>query len=187
MSAIVYMLKCSDNSFYVGVATGNDLTKRFKEHRVGSLRRLYVFTPSGRCSLGRSNLTASRMRLPLNSSSKDGVERKRSRSSTEIGRLSSSPQSVVAGSRLRLRRRRLRHQEQKSSTLRQHRCFEARPSAERLSMTKKAAWIFFVRRHPEAAAQRPSKDRRGEKSSHQVDNRQQRRCFEARPSPSASA
>jgi putative endonuclease len=38
MGAFVYMLRCSDNSFYVGSATGDDLTKRFAEHQCGAYR-----------------------------------------------------------------------------------------------------------------------------------------------------
>jgi putative endonuclease len=32
MGAYVYMLRCSDGSYYVGSATGNDLTRRMQEH-----------------------------------------------------------------------------------------------------------------------------------------------------------
>ena len=35
VGAFVYILKCSDNSFYVGSATGDDLSKRVAEHQVG--------------------------------------------------------------------------------------------------------------------------------------------------------
>jgi putative endonuclease len=36
MGAFVYMLKCADDSFYVGSATGEDLTKRIAEHESGA-------------------------------------------------------------------------------------------------------------------------------------------------------
>src|SRR5690242_174614 len=36
MGAFVYMLGCSDGSFYVGCATGEDLTKRIAEHETGA-------------------------------------------------------------------------------------------------------------------------------------------------------
>jgi putative endonuclease len=36
MRAFVYMLKCRDGSYYVGSATGEDLTKRIAEHRSGA-------------------------------------------------------------------------------------------------------------------------------------------------------
>ena len=36
MSAFVYMLRCADGSFYVGSATGDDLTKRIAEHQTGA-------------------------------------------------------------------------------------------------------------------------------------------------------
>ncbi|HEY8440624.1 MAG TPA: GIY-YIG nuclease family protein [Xanthobacteraceae bacterium] len=45
MGAFVYMLKCADGSYYIGCATGEDLTKRIAEHQAGvypgytSLRR----------------------------------------------------------------------------------------------------------------------------------------------------
>jgi putative endonuclease len=35
MGAFVYMLRCADKSFYVGSATGDDLSKRVTEHRSG--------------------------------------------------------------------------------------------------------------------------------------------------------
>jgi putative endonuclease len=34
--AFVYLLRCSDNSFYVGSATGDDLEKRIAEHNAGT-------------------------------------------------------------------------------------------------------------------------------------------------------
>jgi putative endonuclease len=36
MGAFVYMLRCADQSFYVGSATGDDLTKRIAEHQFGA-------------------------------------------------------------------------------------------------------------------------------------------------------
>src|SRR5690348_13986202 len=36
MGAFVYMLRCSDRSYYVGCATGDDLTKRIAEHQTGA-------------------------------------------------------------------------------------------------------------------------------------------------------
>ncbi len=35
MGAYVYMLRCYDGSFYIGSATGNDLSKRIAEHNSG--------------------------------------------------------------------------------------------------------------------------------------------------------
>ena len=35
MGAFVYMLRCADHSYYVGSATGDDLTKRIAEHNAG--------------------------------------------------------------------------------------------------------------------------------------------------------
>jgi putative endonuclease len=43
MGAYVYMLRCADGSYYVGSATGNDLTKRIAEHEAGAYRG-YTFT-----------------------------------------------------------------------------------------------------------------------------------------------
>jgi len=37
MGAFVYMLRCADDSFYVGSATGDDLTKRIAEHDSGAI------------------------------------------------------------------------------------------------------------------------------------------------------
>jgi len=36
MGAFVYMLRCCDGSYYVGSATGNDLTRRIAEHQAGA-------------------------------------------------------------------------------------------------------------------------------------------------------
>ncbi|MEJ2624593.1 MAG: GIY-YIG nuclease family protein [Pseudolabrys sp.] len=35
MGAFVYMLRCADGSYYVGTATGGDVTKRIAEHQSG--------------------------------------------------------------------------------------------------------------------------------------------------------
>ena len=43
MSAFVYMLRCADGSYYVGSATGNDLSKRIEEHKTGA-REGYTFS-----------------------------------------------------------------------------------------------------------------------------------------------
>jgi|SRR5690242_14115581 putative endonuclease len=34
--AFVYILRCADNSYYVGSATGDDLSKRVAEHQAGA-------------------------------------------------------------------------------------------------------------------------------------------------------
>jgi putative endonuclease len=36
MGAHVYMLRCADGSFYVGSATGEDLTMRIAQHQAGT-------------------------------------------------------------------------------------------------------------------------------------------------------
>jgi len=38
MGAFVYMLKCSDQSFYVGSATGEDLATRIAQHQSGAFQ-----------------------------------------------------------------------------------------------------------------------------------------------------
>jgi putative endonuclease len=43
MGAFIYMLRCSDRSLYVGIASGDDLTKRIAEHNAGAYRG-YTFT-----------------------------------------------------------------------------------------------------------------------------------------------
>jgi len=43
MGAFVYMLHCSDGSFYVGSATGDDLDGRIAEHQTGAFPG-YTFT-----------------------------------------------------------------------------------------------------------------------------------------------
>ena len=35
MGAFVYMLRCADGSYYIGNATGDDLTRRIAEHQTG--------------------------------------------------------------------------------------------------------------------------------------------------------
>ena len=36
MGAFVYMLRCNDGSYYVGSATGDDLTTRIAQHQAGT-------------------------------------------------------------------------------------------------------------------------------------------------------
>jgi putative endonuclease len=36
MSAFVYMLRCADDSFYIGSATGHDLSSRIAQHNAGT-------------------------------------------------------------------------------------------------------------------------------------------------------
>jgi len=43
MGIFVYMLRCSDGSFYVGSATGDDLSPRIVQHNAGYYRG-YTFT-----------------------------------------------------------------------------------------------------------------------------------------------
>jgi putative endonuclease len=43
MGAFVYMLRCADRSFYIGIATGEDLTRRIAQHQQGTYRG-YTFT-----------------------------------------------------------------------------------------------------------------------------------------------
>lgn len=38
MGVFVYMLRCADGSYYVGSATGNDLTPRIDQHNAGSYK-----------------------------------------------------------------------------------------------------------------------------------------------------
>ena len=44
MGAFVYMLRCADASYYVGVATGEDLTKRVTEHQIGAYPGSYTYS-----------------------------------------------------------------------------------------------------------------------------------------------
>ena len=43
MGAYVYMLRCADASYYVGSATGDDLSRRIMEHQTGA-RPGYTFS-----------------------------------------------------------------------------------------------------------------------------------------------
>ncbi|HYH71047.1 MAG TPA: GIY-YIG nuclease family protein [Methyloceanibacter sp.] len=38
MGCFVYMLRCADGSFYIGSATGDDLSRRIAEHNTGAYR-----------------------------------------------------------------------------------------------------------------------------------------------------
>jgi putative endonuclease len=38
MGAFAYMLKCADGSYYLGCATGEELTRRIAEHEAGTYR-----------------------------------------------------------------------------------------------------------------------------------------------------
>jgi putative endonuclease len=44
MGAFVYMLRCADASYYIGVATGDDLTKRVTEYQVGAYPGSYTYS-----------------------------------------------------------------------------------------------------------------------------------------------
>jgi putative endonuclease len=44
MSAFVYMLRCRDGSYYVGSATGNDLTVRIAGHQSGAFAASYTYS-----------------------------------------------------------------------------------------------------------------------------------------------
>src|SRR5262249_16658074 len=44
VGAFVYMLLCADESFYVGSATGDDLTTRVAQHQTGAHPGSYTFT-----------------------------------------------------------------------------------------------------------------------------------------------
>jgi putative endonuclease len=43
MGAFVYMLQCANGSYYVGSATGDDLSKRVAEHQLGTYQG-YTYT-----------------------------------------------------------------------------------------------------------------------------------------------
>jgi putative endonuclease len=43
MGAYVYMLRCADNSYYIGCATGDDLAKRVDQHNAGA-HKGYTFS-----------------------------------------------------------------------------------------------------------------------------------------------
>src|SRR5262245_11896544 len=43
MGAYVYMLRCADGSYYVGAATGDDLSPRIAEHNAGKFEG-YTFS-----------------------------------------------------------------------------------------------------------------------------------------------
>jgi putative endonuclease len=43
MGIYVYMLRCSDGSYYVGSATGDDLANRITQHNLGSFKG-YTFS-----------------------------------------------------------------------------------------------------------------------------------------------
>ena len=86
MGAYVYMLRCADNSYYIGSATGNDLTRRIEEHQVGAYRG-YTFKRrpvqlvwSEHFDRITDAITAERQLI-----SRAGLERRKRRSSAAIG------------------------------------------------------------------------------------------------------
>jgi putative endonuclease len=44
MGAFVYMLRCADAFYYVGVSTGDDLAKRVTEHQIGTYPGSYTYS-----------------------------------------------------------------------------------------------------------------------------------------------
>ncbi|HUI97941.1 MAG TPA: GIY-YIG nuclease family protein [Xanthobacteraceae bacterium] len=44
MGAFVYMLRCSDDSLYVGSATGDDVTTRIEGHNAGAFPGSYTWS-----------------------------------------------------------------------------------------------------------------------------------------------
>jgi predicted GIY-YIG superfamily endonuclease len=69
MGAFVYMLRCADASYYVGRATGDDLSKRIAEHETGA----YPGYTAQSYSYGLSALIGSPMQSQLKESSRAGV------------------------------------------------------------------------------------------------------------------
>ena len=78
MGAFVYMLRCSDKSYYVGSATGDDLLKRFEEHQTGAYRG-YTYLRRPVELSGRSISIGSPMPLRRSVSSKGGAGPRRKR------------------------------------------------------------------------------------------------------------
>lgn len=83
MGAFIYMLRCPDQSLYVGIATGTDLTKRVAEHNAGTYRG-YTFTRRPG-SFGPNISRSSQTPLRSNGKSKAGVGRKKKLSRVAIG------------------------------------------------------------------------------------------------------
>jgi predicted GIY-YIG superfamily endonuclease len=71
MGVYVYMLRCADSSFYVGSATGDDLSPRIDQHNAGFYPG-YTFTR-------RNILIGSRTELPLSGRSRVGAAPRKKR------------------------------------------------------------------------------------------------------------
>jgi len=68
----IYMLRCADGSYYVGSATGHDLSTRIDQHNAGSYRDIHY--RGGRSfSYGLNISIELRTELPSNAKSKAGA------------------------------------------------------------------------------------------------------------------
>jgi predicted GIY-YIG superfamily endonuclease len=86
MGAFVYMLQCADGSYYVGSATGDDLSKRVAEHQLGTYQGYtYPIRAVRFVWFGQNTLIGLRMQLRSNERSKAGVAQKKRRWPKVIG------------------------------------------------------------------------------------------------------
>ena len=78
MGIFVYMLRCSDGSYYVGSATGDDLGPRIDQHNAGAHRATLTHDDQS-CLSGLSTSIGERTELPSNGNSRAGAARRRKR------------------------------------------------------------------------------------------------------------
>ena len=145
MGAFVYMLRCSDESYYVGSATGDDLTKRLAEHETGAYAG-YTSSQAGDASVVRA-LRANR-RCDKCRTADQGVEPRQERGAHQrrlefdSGPLAKARWPAESGLRL--------HRGRRPSRLGAH-------GAEHLRVTDRRCTQASTR-HPEVRAKRASND-----------------------------
>jgi len=79
MGAFVYMLKCADSSYYVGSATGDDLSLRIAQHQSGAFMGYTWSRENQSFWCGQNILIASRMQLLSSAKSRAGAAPRRKR------------------------------------------------------------------------------------------------------------
>ena len=79
----VYILRCSDNSYYTGVTS--DLEGRLYDHQNGTYEKAYTFTRRPVKLMYAGHFTDINLLASLNSKLKDGVGKRRKHYSKKIG------------------------------------------------------------------------------------------------------
>ena len=102
MGAFVYMLRCVDASYYVGIATGDDLTKRVTEHQIGAYPGSYTYSRRPVELVWSDHFDRIRDAIAAERQVKAGVAPRSRRSLTATGNSSSSLPNEATALTLRL-------------------------------------------------------------------------------------